>query len=60
MSQEFEAARDYKPEARDWLSSYWSGYNSPSQMSRIRNTGVPLDFLKEVSQPGSRSLTTHV
>jgi hypothetical protein len=48
MSQEFEAARDYKPEARDWLSSYWSGYNSPSQLSRIRNTGVPLDFLKEV------------
>lgn len=36
-------------QARDWLSSYWSGYNSPSQLSRIRNTGVPLNFLKEVS-----------
>ncbi|BDA47181.1 2-oxoglutarate dehydrogenase, mitochondrial [Coccomyxa sp. Obi] len=48
MSSEFEAARQYKPEAKDWLSSYWAGYNSPSQMSRIRNTGVPLDVLKEV------------
>ncbi len=36
-------------QARDWLSSYWSGYNSPSQLSRIRNTGVPQNFLKEVS-----------
>lgn len=35
-------------QARDWLSSYWSGYNSPSQLSRIRNTGVPNNFLKEV------------
>jgi 2-oxoglutarate dehydrogenase E1 component len=35
-------------QAKDWLSSYWSGYNSPSQMSRIRNTGMPLEVLKEV------------
>ena len=48
LSTEFEEAREYKPQARDWLSSYWSGYNSPSQLSRIRNTGVPLNFLKEV------------
>ena len=40
-------------QARDWLSSYWSGYNSPSQLSRIRNTGVPLNFLKEVSSSSS-------
>ena len=38
-------------QARDWLSSYWSGYNSPSQLSRIRNTGVPQNFLKEVCSP---------
>lgn len=30
----------------DWLSSYWAGFMSPSQHSRIRNTGVPLDLLK--------------
>ena len=41
--------QDYKPNARDWLSSYWKGFMSPDQMARIRNTGVPMDFLKEVS-----------
>ena len=30
----------------DWLSSYWAGFMSPSQHSRIRNTGVPMDLLK--------------
>ncbi len=40
--------QDYKPNARDWLSSYWKGFMSPDQMARIRNTGVPMDFLKEV------------
>jgi len=41
--------QDYKPNARDWLSSYWKGFMSPDQMARIRNTGVPMDFLKEVA-----------
>jgi len=30
----------------DWLSSYWAGFMSPSQHSRIRNTGVPMDLLR--------------
>ena len=38
-------------QARDWLSSYWSGYNSPSQLSRIRNTGVPPEFPEGGVQP---------
>ena len=48
VQAEFENARDYKPEAKDWLSSYWAGFNSPNQIARIRNTGVPMNFLKEV------------
>ena len=40
--------QEYKPSARDWLSSYWKGFMSPDQMARIRNTGVPMEFLKEV------------
>ncbi|KAK9832587.1 hypothetical protein WJX81_001617 [Elliptochloris bilobata] len=48
LQVEFEKARDYKPEAKDWLSSYWAGFNSPNQIARIRNTGVPMNFLKEV------------
>lgn len=43
--------QDYKPKASDWLSSYWKGFMSPDQMARIRNTGVPMDFLKEVGNP---------
>lgn len=41
--------QEYKPSARDWLSSFWKGFFSPDQMARIRNTGVPMDFLKEVT-----------
>ena len=48
LSHNFDTAKDYKAEARDWLSSFWAGFNSPSQTSRIRNTGVPMEFLKEV------------
>jgi 2-oxoglutarate dehydrogenase E1 component len=48
LSTCFETAKDYKPKASDWLSSYWKGFMSPDQMARIRNTGVPMDFLKEV------------
>ncbi len=50
--------QDYKPNARDWLSSYWKGFMSPDQMARIRNTGVPMDFLKEV-RPTSHVVYVH-
>lgn len=39
MSDEFARAKDYVPEAKDWLSSYWAGFHGPNQLSRIRNTG---------------------
>jgi hypothetical protein len=45
LHEEFEKARDYVPQARDWLSSYWSGFMSPNQKARIRNTGEPPDWL---------------
>lgn len=48
MQEEFERAKDYVPAARDWLSSYWEGFHGPNQLSRIRNTGVPMDVLKTV------------
>lgn len=48
LNHEFQHAKEYKPAARDWLSSYWKGFMSPNQSSRIRNTGVPADFLREV------------
>ena len=48
LHDKFNLAKDYKPNVSEWLSSVWKGFMSPSQASRIRNTGVPLDLLKEV------------
>jgi hypothetical protein len=39
LQAEYAAAKDYKPSAKDWLSSYWSGFMGPNQKARIRNTG---------------------
>lgn len=36
---EFDAASSYTPQAKDWLASHWTGFRSPAQLSRIRNTG---------------------
>lgn len=40
LQREFEAAKEYVPSTKDWLSSYWSGFMSPHQKARIRNTGA--------------------
>lgn len=39
LNEEFLASKDYVPKRRDWLSSHWSGFKSPEQLSRVRNTG---------------------
>ena len=48
LAESFDAALEYKPKKIDWLSSVWEGFMSPVQHSRIRNTGVPMELLKEV------------
>lgn len=39
LNEEFLASKDYVPKRRDWLSAYWTGFKSPEQISRVRNTG---------------------
>jgi len=39
LNEEFKNSKDYVPNKRDWLSAYWTGFKSPEQISRIRNTG---------------------
>lgn len=39
LNDELVASKDYVTQKRDWLSNYWSGFKSPEQLSRIRNTG---------------------
>ena len=50
LHDNFNSAKDYKPSVSEWLSSVWKGFMSPSQHSRIRNTGVPLSLLKELGE----------
>ncbi|GJW77784.1 2-oxoglutarate dehydrogenase, mitochondrial-like protein [Tanacetum coccineum] len=49
LNEEFLASKDYVPQRRDWLSAYWTGFKSPEQLSRIRNTGVKPEILKNMS-----------
>ncbi|XP_031485503.1 uncharacterized protein LOC116254317 [Nymphaea colorata] len=50
LNEEFISSKDYVPKRRDWLSAYWSGFKSPEQLSRIRNTGVKPEILKNVGK----------
>jgi 2-oxoglutarate dehydrogenase E1 component len=50
LHEAFEGAKNTKAKKSEWLSSYWQGFMSPHQHSRIRNTGVPMSVLKEVGQ----------
>ncbi|KAL3521051.1 hypothetical protein ACH5RR_019200 [Cinchona calisaya] len=50
LNEEFVASKDYIPQRRDWLSAYWTGFKSPEQLSRIRNTGVKPEILKNVGK----------
>uniref|UniRef100_A0A0V0IXN8 Putative 2-oxoglutarate dehydrogenase, mitochondrial-like n=1 Tax=Solanum chacoense TaxID=4108 RepID=A0A0V0IXN8_SOLCH len=50
LNEEFIASKDYVPQKRDWLSAFWSGFKSPSQLSRVRNTGVKPEILTNVGK----------
>ncbi|KAI4351093.1 hypothetical protein L6164_005479 [Bauhinia variegata] len=50
LNEEFLASKDHVPNRKDWLSAYWTGFKSPEQFSRIRNTGVKPDVLKKVGK----------
>ncbi|KAJ1435522.1 Transketolase-like, pyrimidine-binding domain [Sesbania bispinosa] len=50
LNEEFLASKEYIPKRRDWLSAYWTGFKSPEQLSRIRNTGVKPEILKNVGK----------
>ncbi len=32
LNESFEAAKDYKPQPKDWLASHWEGFMSPAQV----------------------------
>eukprot|EP01041_Mallomonas_annulata_P010258 gene10258-21403_t len=48
LEKEFEASKTWVTQPSDWLSSKWKGFLSPKNLSRIRETGVNVDRLKEI------------
>jgi 2-oxoglutarate dehydrogenase E1 component len=48
LESEFEASKDWKPNSDDWLSSRWSGFLSPRQHARIKNSGTAVDKLRDI------------
>lgn len=48
LNEEFDSSKEYVPSTRDWLAAYWAGFKGPEQLSRIRNTGVKPEILKNV------------
>lgn len=45
---DLEASKNYEKKDTDWLSSKWSGFKSPKQLSRIRPTGVNTKTLRNI------------
>lgn len=50
LDEAFAAAPSYKPNASDWLCAKWEGFKGAKQRSLIRNTGVPLEKLKDIGE----------
>src|SRR3546814_10325094 len=49
LEQDFQAARNYKPNKADWLEGAWSGLDIARGFDPRRGkTAVPLETLKEV------------
>ena len=48
LESEFIAAKDWVTPKNDWLSSRWSGFLSPRQHARIRETGCNVDKLRDI------------
>jgi len=46
--KEFELAKNYEPAEDEWIANRWKGFKSPRQQSRIRETGVDIDVLRDI------------
>ena len=48
LNAEFEASKSWQTPSNDWLASRWSGFLSPRQQSRIRETGYDVEKLRDL------------
>lgn len=45
-----QESKSWEPAGDEWLSSKWSGFKSPRQLSRVRSTGVNVNVLRSVGE----------
>ncbi|KAJ9056447.1 2-oxoglutarate dehydrogenase E1 component [Entomophthora muscae] len=54
LEESYAKSKDYKPTSREWLSSSWDGFKSPSelavQIATAHPTGAHLDSLRRVGK----------
>ncbi|KAJ1908939.1 2-oxoglutarate dehydrogenase E1 component [Tieghemiomyces parasiticus] len=54
LEENYEQSKDYKPTPREWLSSAWNGFKSPSELAVETTpaypTGAALDLLQHVGK----------
>lgn len=49
FDEQYEAARDFRPNKAQWLEGYWSGFKRPEQLDRDEPaTGIEQKTLKEI------------
>ena len=48
LDREFESSKKFESPKSDWLGQKWSGFKSPLQQSRVRETGYDIGQLKEI------------
>uniref|UniRef100_A0A7S1V5I3 Transketolase-like pyrimidine-binding domain-containing protein n=1 Tax=Grammatophora oceanica TaxID=210454 RepID=A0A7S1V5I3_9STRA len=45
---DLQASKSYEGKETDWLASNWAGFIGPDQVSRIRETGVDVEVLRDI------------
>jgi 2-oxoglutarate dehydrogenase E1 component len=50
LEADFATSKSWETPKNDWLSSKWSGFLSPRQLSRIRETGFEFEKLREIGE----------
>lgn len=50
LEKDFEKAKSWETNNLDWLSSRWTGFKNPRQLSQIRPTGYPEEELRTIGQ----------
>ncbi|XRB17367.1 2-oxoglutarate dehydrogenase E1 component [Pseudoscourfieldia marina] len=59
LDAELQASKTHVSVAREWLASLWEGFKSPDSLSKIRNTGVPIEILREIGKRAAH-IPSHV